>query len=44
LTDAHLMDAKCIHGNIWYECTTCGDEVAELLAATYKEYLENPRD
>lgn len=23
MTDANLMDAKCIHGNTWWECTDC---------------------
>jgi hypothetical protein len=32
MTDADLMDAECIHGNTWWECPTCGEEVAALLA------------
>lgn len=27
MTDASLMDADCIHGNTWWECQTCWDEV-----------------
>lgn len=23
MTDASLMEADCIHGNIWYECDQC---------------------
>lgn len=23
MTDAHLMDAGCVHGTTWYECDTC---------------------
>lgn len=23
MTDANLMDADCLHGNVWYECEIC---------------------
>jgi len=23
MTDAALMDADCIHGGVWFECTEC---------------------
>lgn len=23
MTDSNLMDAKCIHGNTWYDCHEC---------------------
>jgi len=23
VTDAHLMDADCIHGKTWWECDEC---------------------
>lgn len=23
MTDAHLMDAECVHGVAWHECKTC---------------------
>jgi hypothetical protein len=23
MTDANLMDANCIHGEVWYECKKC---------------------
>jgi len=29
MTDAYLMDADCIHGNVWYECPECFDEPKE---------------
>lgn len=33
MTDAHLMDADCVHGVTWWECETCGRELGELLDA-----------
>jgi hypothetical protein len=23
MTDAHLMDAPCVHGVVWFECEEC---------------------
>lgn len=23
MTDAHLMDADCVHGTVWFECVPC---------------------
>lgn len=23
MTDSNLMDADCIHGNVWHECDVC---------------------
>ena len=28
MTDAHLMDADCIHNVVWHECKQCGREPA----------------
>lgn len=25
MTDGHLMDAECIHGNVWFECEVCDE-------------------
>lgn len=36
MTDSNLMDANCIHGEVWYECKTCEKEMNEIL-----EKLEN---
>lgn len=27
MTDANLMDADCIHGNVWYDCTVCKQDL-----------------
>lgn len=27
MTDANLMDAKCIHDNYWDECELCAENV-----------------
>jgi hypothetical protein len=32
VTDANLMDADCIHGTAWWDCTECWDELNEQLA------------
>lgn len=31
MTDAYLMDAECIHGEVWYECKTCEKELIERI-------------
>ena len=30
MTDAHLMDADCIHGNTWWECVECWADCPEI--------------
>lgn len=37
MTDAALMDAECIHGKVWYECSEC----EELISANLKELDED---
>jgi hypothetical protein len=27
MTDANLMDANCVHGEVWYECQACEAEM-----------------
>ena len=31
MTDANLMDADCIHGNVWWECPICDNELGAML-------------
>lgn len=31
MTDAHLMDADCIHGYVWWGCQICEDEAQDAL-------------
>lgn len=26
MTDAHLMDADCVHGRTWWECEVCASD------------------
>ena len=42
MTDANLMEANCIHGNVWYECNTCGNEIAEILDPTVDNSIAEP--
>lgn len=44
MTDAHLMDAHCIHGVTWWECVTCDAELAELLSDDVLEAYESEPD
>lgn len=30
MSDANLMDADCIHGETWWDCKTCDDELMAL--------------
>lgn len=32
MTDANLMDALCVHGNVWYECPPCDEETKKQFA------------
>lgn len=34
MTDGPLMDADCIHGNPWYECEICWEELNRILYET----------
>lgn len=45
MTDAHLMDADCIHGNPWWACPVCDEEdrvEAEARAQTEREAAGRP--
>jgi phage shock protein A len=33
MTDAALMDAECIHGWVWWDCSTCSAEMSATLEA-----------
>lgn len=42
MTDAYLMDADCIHGNTWFECTKC-DELIERDLLMQNPYEDTER-
>lgn len=49
MTDANLMDAVCIHGNVWYECTEVECVVTEkdiqmALTSFDVDYTKHPND
>lgn len=36
MTDAHLMDAGCIHGTTWYDCDTCTSQTEDPASFKYQ--------
>jgi hypothetical protein len=40
MTDSHLMDADCVHGNVWYECPLCDAEDAKYFDEELKKELQ----
>lgn len=42
MTDAYLMDAECIHGNVWYDCIECDKEEEAKREKFYRERLVHP--
>jgi hypothetical protein len=44
VTDAWLMEADCIHGVAWYDCATCGEELAAMLEAIDETDIDNISD
>lgn len=36
MTDANLMDAECIHGNVWYDCHECEKETQEYFGSLHE--------
>lgn len=44
MTDGPLMEGKCVHGQTWYDCATCGREMAELLGRQERETAELVRE
>jgi hypothetical protein len=32
MTDSFLMDADCIHGNVWFECDECTKDINDYFS------------
>ena len=39
MTDANLMDADCVHGQVWYECSQCQADQPKPLTYSQAEAL-----